>query len=109
MERKVLEDLSKVSNIDKEIIDKLFQYLGYLICENVKCDRIKLIQDSILDIGIGILNISNNNGNLRIKYSPTKEMLEDLTNIEKGKDTKLKAKLEKSITEKLCDIYKDID
>lgn len=108
MKTNLIEGLSKLSNIDSDILAKLVDIMGECIIEAVYEDRLRNITTSEIDLGFITLSISNDDSKLKIKAIPSKELMTDLTNVEKGKNPKLKLKLEKNVIAKLQETYKEL-
>ena len=106
---RLIEDLSKLSNIDIDILAKLFEKVGECIAQKVYEDRLKVENTTMIDLDFGVFEIKNDEGKLKIKFSPSSSLLEDLVNIEKGKSPKLIKKLEKVTVTKLLETYKSLD
>ena len=108
MKKKLSTDLSKLSNIPEEYIDKVLKtcapIIGNAVYESL------LSSEEITDIGEGFGNISNkaDSKELKLKFVPSKDLEMDLKTINSGKEPELKAKLEKALVAKLIDMYKEI-
>lgn len=109
MKKKIIEDLSKLYNIDVELLSKLFKDAGDLIAEEVYEDRIQLKTNTELDFEFAQLNISNVDGQLKVKFQLNPDVLEQLVNVEKGGNTKFKRKLDKVATTQLCEMFKNFE
>lgn len=105
---KITEDLSKVSNVDKDILAKLFEGIQSVIVEEVYEDRLKNNPSTEIDLDFIKLIISNDNSQLKMSVIPSTKLLEELIDIEHGKEPKLKTKLEKNLVQTLSDTIKDI-
>lgn len=108
MKINLIEDLSKLSNIDKEIIAKLFEVSGNYIIQKVYEDRLNNKTETEIDFGFMTLTILNVNSSLKLKVLPNKEFLNGLVEIEHGKNPKLKLKIEKNLIQTLIETYKEL-
>ena len=108
MKINLIEDLSKLSNIDQEILAKLFDTLGNYIIQKVYEDRLNNKTETEIDFGFMLLTISNVNSLLKLKVSPDKDFLKDLMELEHGKQPKLKLKIEKNLIQTLIENYKEL-
>ena len=106
---RLIEDLSKLSNIDVNILAKLFDAIELTIEEKVYEDRIKDIFNTEIDLEFALLSISNENGKEKIKFIPKEDLINKLKNAEQRKHTTLRKRLEKNITNKLLETFKIID
>ena len=105
MKINLIEDLSKLSNIDQEILAKLFDTLGNYIIQKVYEDRLNNKTETEIDFGFMLLTISNVNSSLKLKVLPDKDFLKDLMELERGKQPKLKLKIEKNLIQTIIYNY----
>lgn len=108
MKKKVNTDLSKLSNIPEEYLDKLSIACGYII-GNAVYESILASQDiTELDVGFGTLLFKNDLSGIKAKFIPSDALQNDLKNINEGGEPTIKAKLEKALSAKLISMYKEI-
>lgn len=108
MKINLIEDLSKLSNIDNKILAKLFDVSGNYIVQKVYEDRLNNKIETEIDFGFMTLVISNVDSILKLRSLPNKEFLKDLMEIEHGKNPKLKLKIEKNLIQTLVETYKEL-
>lgn len=109
MKTKLIEDLSILSNIDTELLSKLFDKFALCIEERVYEDRLKEDLNTEIDLGFASLIIKNEEGKEKIKFIPTPEFIEMLKRAENKKSSQLKKKLERNVTIKMLELLRDID
>lgn len=109
MEKKIIEDLSILSSIEKTILAKLFDTIKNCIEEAVYEDRLKEDYSTTIDFEFAYLIISNDNGKSKIKFIPKKEFINGLKNAELRKSTNLRKKLEKLVASSILETFKNIE
>lgn len=106
--KKLNTDLSKLSNIPEEYLDKLSNVSSGLI-GNAFYESILASKNIVeIDLGYGKLVIKSDLDEVKVKFIPSDELQADLKNINQGGEPTLKRKLERSISSKLMDMYKEI-
>ena len=108
MKVKMSEDLSKLSNLDPNICAKLLEMMGDIITQRLYESRLNLDSEVDIDLDFAHLLLTNIEGQLKIKLVPNKEVSQNIVNIEKGKKSNLKLKIEKSLGNKIAEIFKEI-
>lgn len=108
MNKKITTDLSKLSNIPEECLDKLFKICAYSIGNSVYESILNNEPITEIDLGFGTLIIKANLKDLKLKFIPCEDLELDLKNINQGGEPSLKHKLEKSVIAKLIDMYKEL-
>lgn len=106
MKRKITTDLSKLSNLDENLLDKLFIICADIIGSSVYESILNNENISELDFGFGTLIIKTDLKDIRMKFIPNNDLELDLKNINSGHEPSLKHKLEKAVSAKLVDMYK---
>ena len=108
MTKKVTTDLSKLSNIPTEYLDKLFSLCAFIIGNSVYESVLSSNDITELDFGFGTLVVKSDLKELKMKFVPNQDLEMDLKNINQGGEPMLKHKLEKAVVAKLIDMYKEI-
>lgn len=108
MKVKMSEDLSKLSNLDRSICAKLLEMMGDIITQRLYESRLNLDSEVDVDLDFAHLLLTNIEGQLKIKLILNKEVLQNIVNIEKGKKSNLKLKVEKNLGNKIVEIFKEI-
>lgn len=108
MKKKVSTDLSKLSNVPEEYLDKLLNVCGYIISNAVYESMLSSQDLTEIDLTFGKLLIKTDLKEVKMKIIPSEELLTDLKNVNEGGEPTLKHKLERSLSAKLMDMYKEI-
>lgn len=108
MEKRLIEGLSKVYNLDVDTWAKIFDTISSLIEEYVYESRINLDSKTDIDLEFATLSLLNEDNKLKINFIPKAEMIKDLRDIEQGNKSKLKTKLEKAVLENILETFKEI-
>lgn len=108
MEKRLIEGLSKISNLDIDMWAKIFDNISALIEEYVYESRINLDSKTDIDLEFATLSLVNEDNKLKINFIPKAEMIKDLKGIEQGNKSKLKVKLEKSVLTNILETFKEI-
>ena len=106
MTKKLTTDLSKLSNLNEEYLDKLFSLCTDSIASSVYESILNNDNVTEIDIGFGRLIVRNDLSKIKIKFIPSNDLELELKNINKGNEPSLKHKLEKAVSAKLIDMYK---
>lgn len=108
MKKRLIEDLSKISNLDTNVWAKIFDNISALIEEYVYESRINLDSRTDIDLEFAILSLTNEDKKLKINFIPKSEMVKSLKSIEQGNKSRLKVKLEKSVLNNILETFKEI-
>ena len=108
MKKKLSTDLSKLSNIPEEYIDKVLKTCAPIIGNAVYESLLSSEEITDIDVGFGNIIIKADSKELKLKFVPSKDLEMALKTINSGKEPELKAKLEKALVAKLIDMYKEI-
>lgn len=108
MEKKVTTDLSKLSNLPEDTLDKLFSLCSDIIGNSVYETILSSEDITEFNFGFGKLIVKADLKEIKMKFVPSKELEADLKNINNGGQPSLKHKLEKAAVAKLIDMYKEI-
>jgi hypothetical protein len=108
MEKKLITDLSKLSNLPEEYLFKLFNISSYIISNAVYESLLESKNITEIDVVFGKLIIKADLKDIKIKFIPNDDLEMDLKNINQGGEPSLKHKLERLISAKLIELYKEI-
>ena len=108
MKKKLTTDLSKLTNIDEKILDRIQELSMYVISEAVYEANLQMDSTVELDVGFGDLLIKNDDGNIKMKFIPKEALELDIRGVNKGDEPTLKKRMEKALIAKLIDLYKEI-
>lgn len=108
MEKRLIEGLSKISNLDIDMWAKIFDNISALIEEYVYESRVNLDSKTDIDLEFATLSLINEDNKLKINFIPKADMIKELKSIEQGNKSKLKVKLEKSVLNNILETFKEI-
>lgn len=108
MKKKLSSDLSKLSNIPEDTIEKFLTLTSYCISNTVYESLLNNEQLTELDMGFGTLIVKHDLKDLKLKFIPNAGLEMDLNNVNSGGKPALYHKIEKAIIAKLNDLYKEI-
>ena len=108
MEKRLIEGLSKISNLDIDTWAKIFDNISALIEEYVYESRVSLDSKTDIDLEFATLSLINEDNKLKINFIPKAEMIKELKSIEQGNKSKLKVKLEKAVLNNILETFKEI-
>lgn len=100
----VLNDLEKLTTIPKEKFNKLVDKINLIILDALAESTDKVID---LDIGIGTLQLVNDE-NLTYRFIPSKSLEKAIIKYFDSGVNPLQDTLEKTLAERIINVYKDI-
>lgn len=104
----IIQDVSTITTIPKDALDKLVNKELWCICEAVKEGSLKNESPTEMDIGIGTLLISDHEETVKYKFIPSKALEESVNETIQNKKSPLELKLEKNLVNKILNTYKTI-
>lgn len=104
----IMNDLTTLTTIPLESLNKLSTKVIY--CINDAVEDLLLSDENILklDIGIGTLNISINNDELNYYFEPCDKLNNSVISTIKNKNNTLTNKLDTTLVDKILHTYKDL-
>lgn len=109
MKSSLVQDLSRLSNVDVGLLTELFNKFGLCIQERVYEDRIQGDTSTEIDIGLGSLFIINDQGQERVRFVPSAPFVANIKQAEAGKPSTLRKRLEKATTAKILELFRNVD
>ena len=104
----IIEDISTITTIPKDALNKLTDKQVWCICEAVREGILKNESPIEMDIGIGTLLISDEEENVKYKFIPSPILEEAINQTILTKKSPLELKLEKNLINKILNTYKNI-
>ena len=101
----IIDDLSKLTTIPKDKLDKLVDKIKYIIVDAICEDSSQLTFD--LDIGIGTLQIINTDC-IKYKFKPSPKFEKAIYEAIVNDKNILQDILEKTLSNRIAKVYKDI-
>ena len=104
----MIEDISKLTTIQKEYLDSLIVKSEWCICSYIENTILNKENITKIDIGIGSLSILVEDNTIKYKFIPSKELESAIRTTVIDDKNPLKFKLEKTLVDKITNIYKEL-
>ncbi len=104
----VSEDVSILSTIPQDTINKLLKEVTWSICHSVEEDLLNNNTLTKIDIGLGTLLISNEEDTIKYKFIPSSTLEDSVKETILSKKSPLESILEDTLIRKILHTYKDI-
>lgn len=104
----MIEDISKLTTIQKEYLDSLVAKSEWCICSYIENSILNKESITKIDIGIGSLSILVEDNTIKYKFIPSKELESAIRTTVVDDKNPLKFKLEKVLVDKITNIYKEL-
>ncbi len=104
----IIEDISKLTTIPQNALDKLVNKAMWCIGDSFQEGILLGKEITEVNIGIGTLLISNLSEEIKYKFIPNEQLEQALISIALDKKNPLELTLEKKLTSKILNTYKDI-
>ena len=108
MEINIIDDVSKLTTIPKENLNRLLDVFGYCIADKIIEDRLNDQDVTSVDIKIGTLTIKHSLDEVKCRFSPSAKFSDELIRAITQDKSPLEKAIEKSLVEKITKTYKDI-
>lgn len=105
----LINDISTISTIGEDALAKLVNIAKYCICNAV--DEVLLSKkDNVtsIDLGIGILSILVEDNSIKYKFIPSEELESGIRDVAIGDDNPFVIKFEKTLVNKITNLYKEL-
>lgn len=104
----LVKDLSTLTTIEKENLDKLVDKAMWCICSYVEEMIDAKEKFTEIDLSIGTLTISIIDNQLKFKFIPSKTLEQGVRDTIINEKSPLRLSLEKSLVNKIQNIYKEL-
>lgn len=107
--RDLIKDISTITTIPADALEKLVTKGEWCICDYVE-DTI-LGKDSKvveINIGLGVISIVIDSDRLIYRFIPSEKLEESVINTVKNETNPLKKSIEKSLVNKITNVYKEL-
>lgn len=108
LEVNLLEDVSKLTTIPKEALDKLSSKFIWCLGDSIQEMLLKHNNMLKADIGIGNIIIINEDELIKYKFIPKEELEDAVRELIVNNRNPLKYNLDKTLANKIINTYKDI-
>ena len=102
------KQLSILTSIDENVFNNLLSKAEWCICDSVEQSCLDNKQKTSIDIGIGTLLIKHNSDKIEYKFIPSEEFEKDISDCVINNKNGLTKKKEKSLINRLTNVYKDL-
>lgn len=105
-----INDLSNLTTIPEVNLNRLFELLSDDICQCVVDSCQKFEDTSIIDLNFGklVINIDNEEDNIKYKFIPSRQFENALVKSIIDKKSPLIDSVEKSLSKKIVNLYKEL-
>lgn len=104
----LLDDVSKVTNIQKKYLSKIFNACTFVISNTWQDAMYSNDTTATIDIGLGKLLLSLEDDNIKYKFIPSKKLEDSIRCVAKGQQNPLEFKLEETLKTRVETMYKDL-
>lgn len=104
----LIQDLSILTTINTESLNKLLDRVYYIISDNLVEAMINEKDIAEIDIGIGTLMVRISGDDIKFKFVPNAKLQEVVKTTIVNKENKLISVVEKSLVDKITRTYKDL-
>ena len=108
MKNKLITDLSKITTINEQTLEKLSTKCIWCICDAVEESIYNGETLSEIELGIGTLYILIEDDSIKYKFKPNKQLETNVINTVYYEKNPLQAEIEKSLVSKFNNTYKDL-
>lgn len=106
--RDSLHDLSTITTIPYQTLQKLFEKLSWVICDAVQDSLMNKEDFASIDIGIGTVDISVSNDTVEYRFVPSKSLESSVIQTVEDKSNPLVKNIESSLVKRIVNTYKDL-
>jgi len=103
----IKEDLSKLTTIDILYLNRIFNKIVWCISDYIEMAIDKGEDQVEVDLGFGVIIININEDNIKYRFKPSKELEESVINTAIDGKNNFTLTLEKTLVQKITNIYKD--
>lgn len=108
MNNETVDILSSMTTINKKQVERIFKTLNMKICDDVLENILNNETLTIVDIGVGSLQILVGGDEIRYKFIPSRLLEKNLLNTVETKKSPIETVLEEAIDLRINDAYKDL-
>ena len=105
MEAILNKDLSELTGVDKQILDKLVCNINYCICNYIEKSMLDNEQVCKINIGIGILILKISNDSMQWYFTPSKDLESNVVTALESQQNPLTPVITKKLIDQLLNFY----
>lgn len=104
----VISDMSNLTTLPISLLQQLSDKVEFIILHSIYESIICHENITEIDIGIGCLNILQENDCIKYKFIPSKKFEQDIIKTVKEKQSPLTMTIENTLQKKIIDVYKEL-
>ena len=108
IKKDAIKDLCTLSSLSISSVQRVCDKIEDIICHDIKEDFLDMENTSCIDIGIGTLNILRVEDSVSYKFVPSYSLENKIIRTLTTNEDILLSKVEKSLTDKIINNYKDL-
>lgn len=105
---KLIDDLVTLTNISKQVLDKLSLLSVSCICDSLEDDILNGNDVLEIDIGLGVLKIKHTDNEIRYKFVPSAKLEEAMSQTIIYDKNPLSITVEDSLKKRIVNVYKEL-
>lgn len=102
------KDISLFTGLSEDNLSYIENIIEDIICEDVYESVLNHESVTEINIGYGILYIKLEDNNVKYKFIPNKNLIDNINNIFKNKEYTFKSKINKTLTDRITKTYKEL-
>lgn len=102
------DDLKTLTNIPRDVIDKLVNKILYIICDDVLDTHLNNNTVTDIDTGIGVLSICVDNNQIKYRFIPSTVVESAVKNTIVDLKSPVKERASKTLASKINEIYEEL-
>lgn len=108
MEKKLIDDISTLTNIPKSRVEDLFVLMENCMCDYVLEDRKELSDITEIDLLFGTLIVGRENNSIKYKFIPSLYFENKLREALITNKNPLTSQIESKLSDKMLSVYKEL-
>ena len=109
MMENLIDDLSKLTTIPAEYLNRLITKCEWCVCDYVDTNILEKSSNIVeFDIGLGTISIILDDNKLIYRFVPSKSLEKSVINTIKNNSNPLKLTFEKNLVNKITEVYKEM-
>lgn len=104
----VISDMSNLTALPISMLQQLSDKVEFIILHSLYESSISHESITEIDLGIGRLNILQENDCIKYKFIPSKKLEQEIVKTVKDKQSPLTATVENTLQKKIQDVYKEL-
>lgn len=102
------KDISLFTGLSEDNVAYITNIIEDVICEDVYESILNHESTTEINLGYGILYIKLEDDNIKYKFIPSKNLIDNINNIFKNNEYTFKSKINKTLTDRITKTYKEL-